>query len=203
MSATTTATAFDRDDPPILGANPFVGLNRRQVAAALAGSHSASPSNRRALQPLRRRAPASCFASPSAAATSPPRRGRASPTAAWRQNPLFRRLMQAYLVQNHAAHRMIDEVELDPKSRDRAHFAMSLLTEAVAPTNNLLGNPNALAKAVQTRGQSLVAGARHLAHDVRHNGGMPSTGRHPALHRRRQPRRHARAGRAPQPRCSS
>ena len=37
----------------------------------------------------------------------------------------------------------------------RAHFAMSLLTEAVAPTNNLLDNPNALAKAGQTRGQSL------------------------------------------------
>ena len=32
----TTATAFDRDDPPILGANPFVGLTRGQVAAALA-----------------------------------------------------------------------------------------------------------------------------------------------------------------------
>ena len=87
---------------------------------------------------------------------------------------MFRRLMQAYLVEQRAAHRLVDEVELDRKSRDRAHFAMSLLTEAVAPTNNLLTNPNAVAKAVQTRGQSLVAGARHLAHDVRHNGGMPS-----------------------------
>ena len=82
--------------------------------------------------------------------------------------------MQAYLVESDAAHRIIDEVELDDKSRVRAHFAMSLLTEAVAPTNNLLTNPNALAKAVQTRGQSLVAGARNFAHDVRHNGGMPS-----------------------------
>ena len=36
MSATTAATVFDRDDPPILGANPFVGLTRGQVAAALA-----------------------------------------------------------------------------------------------------------------------------------------------------------------------
>src|SRR5262245_24888389 len=26
---------FDRDDPPVLGANAFVGLTRRQIAAAL------------------------------------------------------------------------------------------------------------------------------------------------------------------------
>ena len=35
MSTTADAT-FDRDDPPILGANPFVGLTRRQLTAALA-----------------------------------------------------------------------------------------------------------------------------------------------------------------------
>lgn len=93
---------------------------------------------------------------------------------AWHSNPVFRRLMQVYLVEQQVAHRVIDEVELDYKSRDRAHFAVSLLTEALVPTNSLLTNPNALAKAAQTRGQSLVAGARHFAHDLRHNGGMPS-----------------------------
>ena len=71
--------------------------------------------------------------------------------------------MQAFLVERDAAHRVIDEVELDTKSRARAHFAMSLLTEALAPTNFLLTNPNAMAKAAQTRGQSVVAGARNRA----------------------------------------
>ncbi len=56
-----------------------------------------------------------------------------------------------------------------------ARFAVSLLTEAVAPTNTLVGNPSALAKAIETRGRSLFAGVRHFAHDVGHNGGMPST----------------------------
>jgi hypothetical protein len=32
----TETTAFDRDDPPVLGAIPFVGLTRDQVLAALA-----------------------------------------------------------------------------------------------------------------------------------------------------------------------
>ena len=67
------------------------------------------------------------------------------------------------------------ESDLDPKSRERARFAMRLLTEAGAPTNTLLGNPSALAKMVQTRGRSLLDGARHWTHDIRHNGGMPST----------------------------
>jgi hypothetical protein len=31
-----STTTFDRDDPPVLGANPFVGLTREQVVAALA-----------------------------------------------------------------------------------------------------------------------------------------------------------------------
>ena len=66
-------------------------------------------------------------------------------------------------------------MELDQKSRERARFAVMLLTEAAAPTNALLGNPSALAKAVETRGRSLFNGVRHLAHDLRHNGGMPST----------------------------
>src|SRR4029450_10749493 len=105
---------------------------------------------------------------------TPTRGDRRFTDAVWQQNPVSRRLMQAYLVESDAAHRVIDEVELDTKSRARAHFAMSLLTEALAPTNFLLTNPDAMAKAVQTRGQSLLAGARNFAHDLRTNGGMPS-----------------------------
>ena len=64
---------------------------------------------------------------------------------------------------------------LDAKSRERARFAVTLLTDAAAPTNTLLGNPSALAKALETRGRSLLTGVRHMAHDMRRNGGMPST----------------------------
>jgi polyhydroxyalkanoate synthase subunit PhaC len=174
MTSTTTA-AFDRDDPPVLGANPFVGLTRGQVAAALARL-----AQRLAVEPGAAAATAIdatgelLRVAVGRSDVTPAKGDRRFTAAAWRDNPLFRRVMQAYLVQNGAAHRVIDEVELDAKSRVRAHFAMSLLTEAVAPTNNLLTNPDALAKAVQTRGQSLVAGARNVGHDLRHNGGMPS-----------------------------
>jgi polyhydroxyalkanoate synthase len=93
---------------------------------------------------------------------------------AWANNPFYRRLLQAYLVERDALFRLVDEVGLDPKSRERARLALSLVTEAAAPTNTLLGNPSAVGKAWQTRGQSLVAGLRHFRHDLQHNGGMPS-----------------------------
>jgi polyhydroxyalkanoate synthase len=81
--------------------------------------------------------------------------------------------MQAYLVEREAAHRLIDQVELDDKSRVRAYFATSLLTEAAAPTNSLLTNPNALAKAGQTRSEPRRRCPQPCAR-LRRNGGMPS-----------------------------
>ena len=170
-----TEPAFDRDDPPVLGANPFVGLTGRQVVAALGRL-----GQRVAVEPGAAVATALDAAAEllrvavGRSDVTPERGDRRFADTTWHDNPMFRRLLQVYLVDREAAHRLIDQVELDDKSRVRAHFAMSLLTEAAAPTNYLLTNPNALAKAAQTRGQSLMAGARNFAHDIRHNSGMPS-----------------------------
>jgi len=173
--AARPADAFDRDDPPVLGANPFVGLTHRQVGAALGrllGRVAFEPgvvvsggldTARQLLGVARGR---------DDVAPDPSDKRFVDP--AWASNPFYRRLLQAYLVQRDALFRLVDEVGLDPKSRERARLALSLVTEAAAPTNTLLGNPSALGKAWQTRGQSLVAGLRHLRHDLRHNGGMPS-----------------------------
>jgi polyhydroxyalkanoate synthase subunit PhaC len=166
---------FDREDPPVLGANPFVGLTRRQVGAAFGRLLS-----RVAIEPgvlmteslLTARQLLDVARGRSTVAPDPADRRFADP--AWTNSPVYRRLLQAYLVERDALFRLVDAVGLDPKSRARAHFALSLLTEAAAPTNILLGNPSALSKAWRTRGQSLVAGLRHLRHDLRHNGGMPS-----------------------------
>ena len=107
-------------------------------------------------------------------AVAPPQGDKRFTDGAWTKNPLYHRLMQSYLIQREALLALVDDVELDHKSRERARFALSLFTEAAAPTNTLLGNPAALAKAAQTRGRSLVDGLRHLVHDLRHNGGMPA-----------------------------
>jgi polyhydroxyalkanoate synthase len=92
----------------------------------------------------------------------------------FREHPLYRRVMQAYLAWREAVLGLVGELDLDAKSQDRGRFALSLFTEAVAPTNTLLGNPLALKRAFETGGASLWSGLRHLAHDVRQNGGMPA-----------------------------
>ena len=169
------AGVVDRDDPPVLGANPFVGLTGRQVGAAvgrLVGRVAVEPGVlvNGAIETGRELVDV---------ATGQSRR-TAEPTdkrfadLAWTANPVYRRLLQAYLVGRDGLVQLVDDVGLDPKSRERAHFALTLITEAAAPTNTLLGNPSALTKAWQTRGQSLVAGLRHFRHDLRHNAGMPS-----------------------------
>lgn len=92
----------------------------------------------------------------------------------WTKNPFYRRLGQTYLSWNKQVHGLVDDLELDDKSKLRSDFLVNLVTEAAAPTNTLLGNPAALKEAGKTRGKSLVDGARHALHDARENGGMPS-----------------------------
>jgi polyhydroxyalkanoate synthase len=94
--------------------------------------------------------------------------------AAFREHPFYRRLMQGYLAWRDALHQLVDEVDLDGKSRDRGRFAVTLLTEAAAPTNTLLGNPAALRRARETGGASLWSGLRHFCSDLVARGGMPA-----------------------------
>lgn len=93
---------------------------------------------------------------------------------AFERHPGYRRLMQTYLSFRAALYGLVEEVDLDPKSRDRARFAVSLLIEAVSPTNTFLGNPAAIKRAFDTAGLSLVAGLRNMVIDYVENDGMPS-----------------------------
>jgi len=93
---------------------------------------------------------------------------------AFRDHAFYRRVMQAYLAWRQALHQLVDDVELDPKSRERGRFALTLLTEALAPTNTLVGNPAALKRAFETGGASLWSGLRHFWTDLTEHGGLPS-----------------------------
>src|SRR4029450_10760279 len=92
----------------------------------------------------------------------------------WPDHPVYRRWMQAYLACREALLGLVDEVDLDEKSRERGRFAFPLLVEAVAPTNTLLGNPGAIKRAFETGGGSLWRGAGHFLADLRTNTGLPS-----------------------------
>jgi polyhydroxyalkanoate synthase subunit PhaC len=97
----------------------------------------------------------------------------ADPT--WKENPLYRRLGQAYLAWSQAVENVVENADTDDwRTAERARFGAAVLTSALSPTNTLLGNPAAVKRVFETGGKSLLRGARNMVHDVRHNGGMPS-----------------------------
>ncbi|USQ77749.1 PHA/PHB synthase family protein [Ornithinimicrobium cryptoxanthini] len=92
----------------------------------------------------------------------------------WEGNAAFFALHQLYAV----ACRYADDVlEAGNRGNDlhdqKAAFGLRLLTEALAPVNFPLTNPEVLVKALQTGGGSLVQGAMLALHDLQHGGGLP------------------------------
>jgi len=187
MTTATTGTAPETRGEPdpgllevaaaeaVLGANPFVGLNFRQVLAA-----AGRLMTRLGLRPrvvVRQLGLLARDLAQVAAGRSelvPAKRDKRWADPAWRENPIYRRMQQTYLAVSAAVDRAIAESGLDVKSELRGRFAVGIITEALAPTNNPL-QPAVLKQLIDTGGGSLVAGLRHFVSDVRHNGGMPST----------------------------
>ncbi|MDE0615785.1 MAG: alpha/beta fold hydrolase [bacterium] len=95
-------------------------------------------------------------------------------STAWQDNPYFFGLQQTYLLTRNLADDLIDAANLEEAEDRKAKFAASFAFDALAPTNMLLTNPDALAKAAATGGASVVKGAANMLHDLRHNDGWPS-----------------------------
>jgi polyhydroxyalkanoate synthase len=92
---------------------------------------------------------------------------------AWQQNPAFHRLGQAYLAWSRTTMDLVGDADLDWRTEERAKLAASLLTSALAPTNVLPLNPDAIERAYETGGRSVVRGLGNMVQDVRTNRGMP------------------------------
>ncbi|MGK3117785.1 class II poly(R)-hydroxyalkanoic acid synthase [Pseudomonas corrugata] len=102
--------------------------------------------------------------------TNPKDKRFADPT--WELNPFYRRSLQAYLSWQKQVRSWIDDCDMTPDDHARAHFAFSLLNDAVAPSNTLL-NPLAVKEFFNSGGTSLIRGISHLVDDLLHNDGMP------------------------------
>ncbi|WP_342653870.1 class II poly(R)-hydroxyalkanoic acid synthase [Pseudomonas sp. F3-2] len=92
---------------------------------------------------------------------------------AWSQNPLYRRYLQTYLAWRKELHDWIDDSNLSAQDISRGHFVITLMTEAMSPTNGA-ANPAAVKRFFETGGKSILDGLSHLAKDLVNNGGMPS-----------------------------
>jgi polyhydroxyalkanoate synthase len=160
----------------ILGANPFVEVRGSELLASFA-----EIARKLLARPDQLWLRAAKFAGELAAIVTgsgepqPQAGDRRFADPAWQDNPFYRRLMQFYLAWRAATHGLLDLTEdTDWKGVAQRRFALTLLTEALAPTNTLLGNPAALKRVFDTAGMSLVDGLRNFWDDLLHNGGMPS-----------------------------
>lgn len=92
---------------------------------------------------------------------------------AWQQNPLYFGVAQTYGV----TARLVEDILAAGARGDladlKAKTAVSLVLDALAPTNSPLTNPDVAVRAFQTGGKSLVNGARQAFADIRHRGGAP------------------------------
>ncbi|HWB72799.1 MAG TPA: alpha/beta fold hydrolase [Egibacteraceae bacterium] len=92
---------------------------------------------------------------------------------AWQDNLAFLGLQQTYLLWRRTLQELVDAAELEDQPKQKAQFGVQLITDALAPTNFLPSNPDALKKAFDTGGVSLLRGLRNLLDDVANNKGRP------------------------------
>jgi polyhydroxyalkanoate synthase len=104
----------------------------------------------------------------------PPQGDKRFSDAAWQDNSLYRMTLQGYFAWRDALTGFVDRSGLDPKTKERAQFVLSLFTDALSPTNTLLGNPAAIKKIVDSGGASLLGGLRNVVTDMLKNQGMPA-----------------------------
>jgi len=158
----------------ILGANPLVGFDTAEMLDAAQRTLRLALGRPRVLleeHVVLARELAGVLRGASAIAADP--KDRRFAHEVWQRSGYYRRLMQAFLAWRDTCHRILDRADATEEDRERARFVLSMFTEAFAPTNNLLGNPGALQRLVQTRGRSLLYGAQNLLDDLLNNGGMP------------------------------
>ena len=84
----------------------------------------------------------------------------------WRDNPYHDYLRQAYQLNSRFLGDLVESVELEEPAKQRLRFCTRQLIDAMSPANFAATNPEVLRLALDTRGESLNAGIRHLIADI-------------------------------------
>ncbi|WP_424978891.1 PHA/PHB synthase family protein [Leisingera sp. S232] len=90
----------------------------------------------------------------------------------WESSPYFNLIKQQYMTNADAIRKAVQgAADLDRKDKQRLTYFADQIIEMMAPTNFLPTNPDALEKAVETEGQSLIDGLENLVTDLEANNG--------------------------------
>ncbi|TWP49477.1 alpha/beta fold hydrolase [Lentzea tibetensis] len=165
--------APDATTDVIGGPNPVVGLRRKDIFDSLGSVLTEAVRNsRHTADSLGNLVSATVDIVRGRAAFQPGAKDRRFADSAWSENFLYRRLLQLYLAADAELDSWLAGTRLSEVDRERARFVLSLVLDAVAPSN-LPVSPVAIKRFVETGGLSAVSGVRQLIADVRHNGGLP------------------------------
>ena len=97
---------------------------------------------------------------------APARADKRFADAAWQENPLLHRIMQAYLAGAETAEGLLDDAQLDWRDNEKMRFVVDNVVEGLAPSNNPLISPLGWKALIDTGGLSALRGVRAFARDM-------------------------------------
>jgi len=90
----------------------------------------------------------------------------------WESHPYFRQAKQQYLLNVEMMEKSVKDLEgLSDKEQRQVDFFTKQILDLYSPANFLATNPDALEKAVESEGQSLINGLENLVRDLEANHG--------------------------------
>ena len=93
----------------------------------------------------------------------------------WAGNPVLQRLALGYLASCDAATGILEDADVDWRTRERLRLTFDNVTAALAPTNDLLTNPESWKEVIDTGGRSLRAGLGNLLGDLNSPAKLPTS----------------------------
>ncbi|GEM_PF-130172 len=103
----------------------------------------------------------------------PPRKDKRFRDAVWKDNYLYRSVMQTYLAWDKEVTGWVEDLDMEDADKRRSQFLREQMSAMLSPTNSPL-NPVAVKRAYQTGGKSVLSGLKHLVEDIHTNHAMPS-----------------------------
>src|ERR1700737_2045002 len=102
-----------------------------------------------------------------APAVAPSPRDKRFSDPEWKSNQYFDFLLQLYLLTTQWAQDLVHNAEgLDAHTRKKAEFYVQQISNALAPSNFVLTNPEVLRETLASNGDNLVRGMKMLAEDI-------------------------------------
>ena len=85
----------------------------------------------------------------------------------WRDNPYYDYIRQSYLLMAKYVSDLADGVRLEGAAQERLRFAVRQWADAMCPANFAATNPDAIRRAIESNGESIVRGIANLIADAR------------------------------------